>query len=152
MALASLVVVMNQGRVEDVGPPKRIYEYPTTLFTATFMGESTQIAGRVSQAASDSVEVETAIGRLHGVSGLMAGAEVMLVVRPENIKTDAGEIDLGSARIHEATFQGAHYRVLARSEHAEQEYVLRLPPDAVVEQGRLLALSCRAAHVVVLKR
>jgi spermidine/putrescine transport system ATP-binding protein len=152
MALASLVVVMNKGRIEDVGAPKRIYEYPASLFTATFMGESTQIAGTVTQAASGMVEVETRLGKLRGASGLAPGAEVMLVVRPENIRTEGGEIDLGSARIHEATFQGAHYRVLARSAQADQEFVLRLPPDAAVEQGRLLKLSCRAAQVVVLKR
>jgi spermidine/putrescine transport system ATP-binding protein len=152
MALASLVVVMNQGRIEDVGVPKRIYEYPMSLFTATFMGESTQIAGKVVAAASGTVEVETGIGKLRGSSGLMPDTDVMLVIRPENIRTDGGEIALGSARIHEATFQGAHYRVLARSEQGDQEYVLRLPPDAPVEQGRLLKLNCRSAHVVVLKR
>jgi spermidine/putrescine transport system ATP-binding protein len=152
MALASLVVVMNKGRIEDAGTPKRIYEYPMSLFTATFMGESTQIAGKVTSAASGTVEVGTAIGTLRGSSGLMTGVDVMLVVRPENIRTDGSQIDLGSARIREATFQGGHYRVLARSEQADQDFVLRLPPDHPVDQGRMLKLSCRSAHVVVLRR
>jgi spermidine/putrescine transport system ATP-binding protein len=152
MALASLVVVMNKGRIEDVGMPKRIYEFPMTLFTASFMGESTQIAGRVTGAESGWVTVDTAVGQLRASSGPMANVDVMLVIRPENIRTDKAELSLGSARIHEATFQGAHYRVLARSEQIDQEFVLRLPPDAPVEQGRLLQLSCRAGHVVVLKR
>jgi spermidine/putrescine transport system ATP-binding protein len=152
MALASLVVVMNKGRIEDVGTPKRIYERPMTLFTATFMGESTQIPGRVIDADSGWVTVQTGVGSLRASSGPMSNVDVVLVIRPENIRTDGAELSLGSARIHEATFQGAHYRVLARGEQADQEYVLRLPPDAPVEQGRLLHLSCRAAHVVVLKR
>jgi len=152
MALASLVVVMNKGRIEDFGTPKRIYEYPMTLFTATFMGESAQIAGQVTSQNAGTVEVSTAIGTLRGSSGLQPRTEVVLVIRPENIRTDGSEIDLGSARIQEATFQGAHYRVLARSEQTDQDFVLRLPPDHPVEQGRLLKLSCRSAHVVVLKR
>jgi hypothetical protein len=82
----------------------------------------------------------------------MTGVDVMLVVRPENIRTDGSQIDLGSARIREATFQGGHYRVLARSEQADQDFVLRLPPDHPVDQGRMLKLSCRSAHVVVLRR
>jgi spermidine/putrescine transport system ATP-binding protein len=148
MALASLVVVMNKGRIEDAGAPKRIYERPATLFTATFMGESTQIAGRVSGANA----VETAIGLVHASMTQSAGAEVMLIVRPENIRTDAAEIDLGTARIREATFQGAHYRVLAKTERGDQDFVLRLPPDHAVEQGAMLRLSCRAESLVVLKR
>jgi spermidine/putrescine transport system ATP-binding protein len=148
MALASLVVVMNKGRIEDMGAPKRIYEKPATLFTATFMGESTQIAGRVSGENA----AETGIGLIHAAMTHPVGADVMLVVRPENIGTEGGDIELGAARIREATFQGAHYRVLAKAERGDQDFVLRLPPDSAVEQGRALRLSCRAENLVVLTR
>jgi spermidine/putrescine transport system ATP-binding protein len=148
MALASLVVVMNKGRIEDAGAPKRIYERPATLFTATFMGESTQVSGRVSGANA----VETAIGLVRSAMTHPVGSEVVLIVRPENIRTDGAAIDLGKARIREATFQGAHYRVLAKAERGDQDFVLRLPPDQVVEQGRALRLSCRAENLVVLAR
>ncbi len=148
MALASLVVVMNKGRIEDHGPPKRIYERPATLFTATFMGESTQISGLVSGTNA----VETAIGLVHADMTQPVGSQVVLIVRPENIRTDGAEIDLGTARIREATFQGAHYRVLAKSERGDQDFVLRLPPDHAVEPGAALRLSCRAENLVVLGR
>ena len=148
MALASLVVVMNKGRIEDHGSPKRIYERPATLFTATFMGESTQISGRVSGTNA----VETAIGLVHATMTHPVGSEVVLIARPENIRTDGAEIDLGTARIREATFQGAHYRVLAKAERGDQDFVLRLPPSHPVEQGAALRLSCRAESLVVLSR
>jgi spermidine/putrescine transport system ATP-binding protein len=138
---------MNKGRIEDMGAPKRIYERPATLFTATFMGESTQIPGRIARAGI----AETAIGSLRG-GDQPVGADVMLVVRPENIRTDASEIDLGPAMIREATFQGAHYRVLARSARGDQDFVLRLPPDHAVEPGRALQLSCRAESLIALAR
>jgi hypothetical protein len=35
----------------------------------------------------------------------------LLIVRPEKIRTDGAEIELGTARIREATFQGAHHHV-----------------------------------------
>ncbi|HVY99035.1 MAG TPA: ABC transporter ATP-binding protein [Dongiaceae bacterium] len=152
MALASLVVVMNKGRIEDQGPPKRVYERPATLFTATFMGESTQMPGRIIRSGGGHVTVETAVGAVQGASGLAEGTEVMLVVRPENIRTDPGEIDLGAAHIREATFQGAHYRVIAESAGGPQSFVLRLPPDAAVEPGRALRLSCRSENLLVLAR
>jgi len=148
MALASLVVVMNKGRIEDQGPPKRIYERPATLFTATFMGESTQISGRVSGMNA----VEAAIGLVHTAVAQPVGSEVVMIIRPENIRSDGSEIELGAARIREATFQGAHYRVLAKSERGDQEFVLRLPPDHAVEPGMALRLSCRAESLVVLAR
>ena len=45
MALADHCVVMNHGRIEDEGPPERVYARPATRFSATFMGESTLLAG-----------------------------------------------------------------------------------------------------------
>ena len=39
MAIADRIVVMNQGRIEDVGPPQDIYLRPKSLFSAAFMGE-----------------------------------------------------------------------------------------------------------------
>ena len=116
--------------------------------TATFMGESTQIAGRISGTNA----VETAIGLVHAATTHQVGAEVVLIVRPENIRTDSAAIALGTARIREATFQGAHYRVLARAERGDQDFVLRLPPDHAVEQGAALRLSCRAESLVALGR
>ena len=153
MALASLIVVMNKGRIEDMGTPKRIYEQPATRFTATFMGESTQIAGKVAGSQGGTMQVSTALGTLQLAGSLSAGTEVTLILRPENIQAGrAGEIDLGAAHIREAVFQGAHYRVLARGDQGDQEFVLRLPPDHAVEQGMSLNLSCRADRVAAVSR
>ena len=41
MALADHVVVMNNGRIEDQGTPEKVYAKPASIFSATFMGEST---------------------------------------------------------------------------------------------------------------
>jgi len=154
MALASLMVVMNKGRIEDMGAPKRIYERPATRFTATFMGESTQLTGKVTAVAgAGQIEVTTVTCKLQVAGDMQTGADVTVIIRPENVQADAaGEVALGTARVREAVFQGAHYRVLASSENGEQDFVLRLPPDKQVEQGMALSLSCRANHLVTVDR
>ena len=48
MALADHCVVMNNGRIEDEGPPERVYSRPASRFSATFMGESTILPGEVT--------------------------------------------------------------------------------------------------------
>ena len=40
MNIGDVVVVINEGRIEDVGPPERVYLKPASLFTARFMGDS----------------------------------------------------------------------------------------------------------------
>ncbi len=59
MALADHCVVMNDGRIEDEGPPERVYAQPATRFSATFMGESTLISGTVTAAKHGTITVAT---------------------------------------------------------------------------------------------
>ena len=61
MSIADRIVVMNKGRIEDMGPPSRIYLRPATLFAATFMGESNILAGEVVEAAGECTWIRTAV-------------------------------------------------------------------------------------------
>ncbi len=147
MALASLIVVMNKGRIEDSGPPQRVYAKPATRFTARFMGESTEIPGRAAAGG-----VGTAFGCLPVAPNAAPGEPVTLILRPENLRPDdAGPISLGKARITDAVFQGAHVRVQARGEAQDQTFLLRLPPSAATAPGTPLALSCRAEDLVAVR-
>ena len=48
MALADLIVVMNDGRIEQAAPPRDVFERPATAFVARFMGDHNVISGRVT--------------------------------------------------------------------------------------------------------
>jgi spermidine/putrescine transport system ATP-binding protein len=144
MALATIIVVMNKGRIEDAGPPARIYARPATRFTAAFMGESTELLGTVISPST----VRINFGDLPVATTASPGTDLTIIIRPENIRPDnSGAIALGEARITEAIFQGAHYRVLATSE-SDQKFILRLPASAAPQQGASLTLSCQAQNLV----
>src|SRR5262245_38814291 len=64
MSIADRVVVMNRGRIEDMGPPARVYLRPASLFTATFMGESNILEGEVIEAHAHDIRLRTALGTL----------------------------------------------------------------------------------------
>jgi spermidine/putrescine transport system ATP-binding protein len=144
MALASLIVVMNKGKIEDAGPPQRVYAKPATRFVARFMGESTEIAGKATARG-----VATAFGEVPVSSGAAPGEAVTLILRPENLHADrSGTISLGQACISDAVFQGANVRVLARAATGDQGFVLRLPAGAGAAPGTTLSLSCRADDLI----
>ncbi len=144
MALASMIVVMNQGRIEDAGPPARIYARPATRFTANFMGESTEFSGPVIAPGI----IGTPAGKLPRAASAPDAGDATVIIRPENIRADGeGAVALGQARITEAVFQGAHYRVFAAAESG-QVFNLRLPPAAAPAPGDTLTLSCEAQNLV----
>ncbi|MCV6594344.1 MAG: ABC transporter ATP-binding protein [Silicimonas sp.] len=104
MAIADRIVVMSKGRIEDHGPPDRIYRHPATLFTADFMGETNHIPGTRRAEA-----VETPLGLLP--AGGPPGA-VSVCLRPEDIRAGEPEgLSLGPAKITSAAFFGTYCRV-----------------------------------------
>jgi spermidine/putrescine transport system ATP-binding protein len=48
MTMADTVAVMNQGRIEQLGDPVELYEFPKTVFVANFLGQSNLLPGRRS--------------------------------------------------------------------------------------------------------
>ncbi|MDX8464040.1 ABC transporter ATP-binding protein, partial [Mesorhizobium humile] len=85
MALADHCVVMNDGRIEDEGSPERVYARPKTRFSATFMGESTILAGKVGDSRDGCITVTTELGPISLPGTSPAGAGVALAIRPEHL-------------------------------------------------------------------
>jgi len=104
MAVADMIVIMNKGRIEDAGPPERIYAHPRTRYAATFMGESNILSATFGAGGA-----ETALGVLP-VQGKGGSA---VVIRPENLRLKAadGTILLGDWTVTACVFQGAFARV-----------------------------------------
>ena len=156
MSIADTVVVMNKGRIEDRGPPSRVYLRPASLFAATFMGESNVIAGRVREASGGRIAVETALGTLLVDGAGRSGEAVQLCIRPEQLGLSPDgsgrPVTLGSARITERSFQGTHLRLHALSEvDGKTELLLRLPAASDVAVGAIVDVHARASDIVVLR-
>ncbi|RWO32738.1 MAG: sn-glycerol-3-phosphate ABC transporter ATP-binding protein UgpC [Mesorhizobium sp.] len=90
MTLASRIAVMNQGSVQQFDTPKRIYDRPTNMFVAGFMGSPAMNFIPARLTGSTSIAVRAADGSdaaLALAAPLSAGApkDVVLGVRPEHI-------------------------------------------------------------------
>ena len=89
MSMSDRIVVMNEGKIEQIGTPTEIYEKPATLFVAGFIGFINLIKGRVESIQSDNVVVSTGVGELinnnKNINGLSIGDGVTIIVRPESV-------------------------------------------------------------------
>jgi len=154
MSMADSIVVMNQGRIEDIGAPNRVYLRPATRFTATFMGESNLIEGRVVRAEAGRLRIETPLGAIDAPGDTEVGTPVALSIRPEQIVQGAAEEDalsLGEARVVEQAFHGTHLRCHAKGgPNGEIDLLLQLSQRSTVEIGTSLTLHVRRDDIVML--
>ncbi|MCP5100635.1 MAG: ABC transporter ATP-binding protein [Chloroflexi bacterium] len=86
MTMSDRIVVMNEGRIEQVGPPTEIYRRPANRFVADFIGRANFVAGSVRGVENGRLTVN-ALGSTLDVSAAgddyRVGQDVTLVIRPE---------------------------------------------------------------------
>ncbi len=149
MTMADRIVVMQGGRVEQVGPPLRLYDKPCNTFVATFIGSPAMnlVAGKLRNGQfimSDGQGI-TLPAKITGNSELDT-RPVKLGIRPEHIgissKAIRGSISAmvescestGNMTYFNCTVAGATFNVTA-------------PYRLIVERGSLVALTLDAQHL-----
>jgi sn-glycerol 3-phosphate transport system ATP-binding protein len=130
MTMADTLIVLNAGRIEQVGAPLDVYRRPETTFVAAFIG-SPPMNLLAAQAAGGRVLLGGAeVARAEG----LADGPVTLGVRPEDLVPGTGAFDLTVDYVEEL---GAGRLVHGR--HAGQEMVVAVP--AGLDLGERLALA-----------
>jgi ABC-type Fe3+/spermidine/putrescine transport system ATPase subunit len=154
LSLSDQIAVMRDGRVEQMGSPRSLYEQPQSAFVRDFLGQTVLLPG-VLLAIEETGDATVALA--HGVTvrgqralpgRLMPGQAVMAAIRPEEIQvTTNGNSNTLSAAVEAALFAGEYYQVsavlpdgahlllqLPRSGHWQpgQELQLLLPTESVM--------------------
>jgi len=160
MSIADNVVLVNDGRIEDYGPPERVYLRPATLFAATFMGDSNIVTGQVRDAGGGRVRVDTPLGAIAVEGRADPGATAHLSIRPEKIRigrpsgdgSDSETVGLGEGTVTEIVFQGTHRRCRLRmAGDSATELLARVPLDVELAIGTTNGLHTRASDMVLLR-
>jgi spermidine/putrescine transport system ATP-binding protein len=91
LTMSDRIAVMNAGAIEQLAPPRDIYEHPRTRFVAGFIGTSNLLSGRVSKLTGTDAVMEFGDGERIIVPGTSAGPgdELEITVRPEKMTLTA---------------------------------------------------------------
>jgi multiple sugar transport system ATP-binding protein len=151
MTLGDRIVVMNEGRVQQVDPPAVLYERPANTFVATFIGSpqmnliaGTLVAagdGLAFRASADALEIPLPSSRLP--ASARAGTEVILGLRPEDVRVadaTAASAPPGAVRVHLDLVEPLGHEWLVYASGSGLELAARTPPAALPERGREIAV------------
>ena len=109
LTMSDTIVVMNSGRILQIGPPKTIYDEPKNAFVARFIGESNIIRGTM---------VHDELVSFSGVdfpcvdSGFGENVPVDVVIRPEDIVIVGEDIGQLTGTVTSVLFKGVHYEMM----------------------------------------
>jgi iron(III) transport system ATP-binding protein len=139
MSLSDRIVVMNEGKVEQIGAPQQIYRQPQTAFVANFIGRTNFVPATITGMENDTLVLEALDGILQvpqGEAQYRVQDRVELVVRP-----DAVRLKEFSGQTQDAGFKGTVHRSTYLG--SQVEYDLEVAGQA------LIAVESDPRHVIV---
>jgi spermidine/putrescine ABC transporter ATP-binding subunit len=121
LALSDRIVVMSNGRIEQIGSPREIYERPANSFVADFIGNSNLLDAVVTGVAADATVIRTDQGLTLRAAPASRnfGDRVVAMIRPEHILLAPASEPVGenamTVRVAQATYLGQdlHLRVVS---------------------------------------
>jgi ABC-type Fe3+/spermidine/putrescine transport system ATPase subunit len=108
-AIADRVVLMQAGKVEQIGTPQDIYRNPASLFVAKFLGLTNFLEGEVRQVDGEPV-IHTSIGNIP-LDGYQEG-KVTVLLRPDLMQLDSKAAYQIHGRVEEISFRGTMCRMV----------------------------------------
>ena len=109
LTMSDTVAVMNGGRIQQIGDPKRIYDEPKNAFVADFIGESNIISG---------VMLEDNLVKMLDTEfqcvdeGFGKNEPVDVVVRPEDVMIVGEDVGMLTGTVESVLFKGVHYEMM----------------------------------------
>jgi spermidine/putrescine transport system ATP-binding protein len=159
LTMSDRIAVMNAGNVDQIGTPTEIYDRPSTVFVASFIGQANLWPIRkIGHAEGDFVEVQalgTSLRAGPGDTGIEPGDHATLMVRPERVRVSKHAPTSGAATVRatvvDLTFQGPLMRLSLSAPdsstivaHVGPEHDLRCydPATKYTSAGRPTRRSC----------
>ena len=145
LALSDRIIVMNKGRVAQIGTPKEIYDAPADVFVADFVGASNLLKAELATGPDGTPFARLPSGealRVRPGAGRPASGRVTLAIRPERILLGAGGDNQVTAAVVARSYLGARnllvlrigeqrLRVETTDQVEASSVVVQLPPDSI---------------------
>jgi len=120
LEIADSVVVINRGRVEQIGRPHEIYDAPATRFVASFVGKVNVVEGFLEGGRLRLPALGVSLDAAGQEGAAAGGGEAVALVRPEDVELSrAGEPGAAALLITEIRYRGDHYELLLEAGGAE---------------------------------
>lgn len=145
MAVSDRIAVMNSGVLQHVGTPKDIYQRPSNLFVATFIGRSNILDGALKVKDGKAVlvlhgDVETELPNVQ--EEYLKDQKVKVGVRPEELLLCKGNEGILKGKIKDYVFLGlnTHYRVKLENGDVV-EIIQESTIDKILQPGEQVSLN-----------
>ncbi len=121
MTLSDRIVIMNAGKIQQIGTPQEIYNYPKNYFVADFIGKANFLVGKITKKLSEkALELEINGNYLKITikqGSFKEGEKVFLLIRPESIELTSKKTNTLVGKVQQIVYLGS--RLMYKIEMAD---------------------------------
>jgi len=122
-AVADRIVLMNAGRVLQVGAPAELYRHPASVFAARFLGMSNMLPGRqLSSAQGDFIETPLGVFPLSARQKAGQSGSCTVLLRPDAIMLNSAGACQFQGIVQRISFRGGNSRVFVEANDLQLEF------------------------------
>jgi putative spermidine/putrescine transport system ATP-binding protein len=155
LSISDRVVVMNGGKMEQVGTPFEIYNFPKTEFVAQFVGVLNSTKAEIVDPASNRIKIDNQpLQTAESLDSYTAGDQVTVAIRPERLSfaSEGQKANLLDCTIDNITFLGSIVRVTVKvGQHSLYMDTFNNPFLELPKIGDKVQITCSREAVLVVK-
>ncbi|MCT4563077.1 MAG: ABC transporter ATP-binding protein [Maledivibacter sp.] len=145
LTMSDTIIVMKDGRLQQIGTPEDIYNEPENAFVADFIGESTIVDGIMHE----DYLVEFAGCKFKCVDeGFEKKESVDVVIRPEDIKVVAPDEGMLVGMVKSVIFKGVHYEILIKTGN----HLFKIHSTKIAPVGKKAGLIIEPDDIHIMKK
>lgn len=155
LIMSDRIAVMNQGRLEQISTPNKIYNMPDTQFVAKFIGESNILSGKVISMEENFTLINTPSGTLRIKSeSFQSGENICICNRPENLKYSSEPVEgfslIGVVKEH--IYVGSLFKTIFQMQDGSEMKSCNFSESHRPEIGQKVFLYWNEAGAVAIRR
>lgn len=143
LTMSDKIVVMSEGKIQQIGTPEDIYNEPINAFVADFIGESNIFNGIMT----GKLTARFCGGTFTCVDDVEEGTHVTAVVRPEDVLLTAPGQGIIDGTVSSVIFKGIHYEITVES--GKNEIVIQSVNSAKVGQRVGMKVEPDNIHIMI---
>ncbi|MGL5634403.1 MAG: spermidine/putrescine ABC transporter ATP-binding protein [Sarcina sp.] len=143
LTMSDTIIVMNKGKIQQMGTPEDIYNEPSNRFVAEFIGNSNIVDGIMLE----DFKVTFCSTTFECVDkGFNINENIEVVIRPEDIEMCALESSQLHATVKSTIFKGVHYEINVQNEHLN--WIIHSTKSATIGDTIGLYLAPESIHIM----
>lgn len=148
--MSDRIVVMKDGRFEQIGTPDEIYNHPKTSYVADFVGNANVVSGVVQKVTETKAQVliENQMMYAEPIDGICEGMKVNLAVRRENLKVCTECKEGLDAVLEDKSFTAGQLHLTLKLKSGKTLVSCRYGMDADLKAGDKVCVGWKPEHAV----